>query len=61
MTPGLLSHASLLRDLELPALDDIPDEDFVSIRLESEDFDAFRAVLGRALKDTSRDVQLALT
>lgn len=58
ITSSPLSHASLLRDLELPSLDDLADDDFVSIRLESEDFGAFRAVLGRALRETAREVQL---
>ena len=32
---ALFSHTALLRDLELPAIDDLKDEDFVGIRMES--------------------------
>lgn len=54
---ALFSHAVLLHDLELPAIEDIKDEDFVGIRLESEDFDEFRSVLRRALNRTSNEVK----
>ena len=53
----LFSHAALLHDLELPAVEDLADEDFVEIRLESEDFAEFRNVLGRALDQTSAEVK----
>lgn len=53
----MFSHAVLLHDLELPAIEDLADEDFVSIRLESEDFEEFRNVLGRALARTSKEVK----
>ncbi len=54
---SLFSHAALLHDIELPAIEDLADEDFVGIRIESEDFGEFRSVLERALEKTSRDVQ----
>jgi hypothetical protein len=54
---SLFSHAALLHDMELPAIEDLKDEDFVSIRLESEDFGEFRLVLERALQKISREVQ----
>jgi hypothetical protein len=54
---ALFSHAVLLHDLELPAIENIKDEDFVGIRLDSEDFDEFRSVLRRALSRTSKEVK----
>ncbi|MCC7142216.1 MAG: hypothetical protein IT349_08965 [Candidatus Eisenbacteria bacterium] len=43
---------SLLQTLELPAIADIADQDFVAIRQESEDFAEFRDSLSRALSKT---------
>jgi hypothetical protein len=54
---SLFSHVALLHDLELPAIEDLADEDFVGIRMESEDFGEFRAVLTRALGKTAREVK----
>lgn len=41
-----------LQQLQMPAIDDIPDSDFVAIRMQSEDFEEFRAALGRLLEKT---------
>lgn len=54
---SLFSHAALLHDLELPAIEDLADDDFVGIRMESEDFGEFRTVLTWALDKTSREVK----
>ena len=56
-TGGLFSHTALLQELELPAIEDLPDEDFVGIRRDAEGFHEFRSVLGRALRETSQDVE----
>jgi hypothetical protein len=53
----IFAQASLLRELELPAIEDLRDEDFVGIRQDSEGFDEFRSVLGRALRDTAADFE----
>ena len=55
--PNVFAHSVLLHDLELPSIDNLPDEDFVGIRLHSEDFGQFREVLGRSLGKTARQVE----
>lgn len=54
---ALFRHARMLNDLELPAIDDLRDEDFVLIRDEAEDFDAFRSTLSRSLKETEDKIE----
>jgi hypothetical protein len=53
----LFAHARLLHNLALPAINNLADADFVSIRLQSEDFDQFRAVLRRALQKTKQQME----
>ena len=55
--PPPLTDASILETLELPAITQLPDEDFVSIRLQSEDFGEFRSALGRVLEKTRSDAE----
>lgn len=43
---------SVVQRLDLPAIDAVSDEDFVAIRLNSEDFASFRDTFGRALEKT---------
>ena len=50
-----LSHE--LQRLDLAAIDQLPDEDFVAIRMQSEDFGEFRGVLERALHGTRDHAQ----
>lgn len=45
-------NVQTLQQLQMPAIDDIPDSDFVAIRMQSEDFEEFRAALGRLLERT---------
>ncbi|MEO0611031.1 MAG: hypothetical protein AAFZ67_11415, partial [Planctomycetota bacterium] len=42
----------ILQRIDLPAIDDIPDNEFVAIRMQSEDFEEFRTALGRVLAKT---------
>jgi hypothetical protein len=53
-----ISHATLLENLDLPAIGEVSDEDFVQIRLQSEDFAEYRSVLGRVLDKTGADYQV---
>lgn len=55
--PALFSDSALLHSLELPAIDDIKDEDFVGIRLESEDFEDLRDTLKRSMKKTADKIE----
>lgn len=50
-----LSMARVLERLALPAIDQLPNQDFVEIRLQSEDFEEFRGVLGRAVAKTQEE------
>lgn len=54
---SLFGHSALLHDLELPAIDDVSDDDFVCIRLQSEDFAELRDVLERALGKTAKAIE----
>ena len=51
-----IDQAALLGSLEIPAIDDLPDDDFILIRNESEGFSQFRSVLSRSLQETSERV-----
>ena len=46
------AKAEVLEQLTLPAVEDIRDEDFVAIRTLSDDFEEFRNILGRVLRNT---------
>ncbi len=48
-----IDSVALLQQLNMPAIDDIPDAEFVAIRTQSEDFAEFRSALGRVLAKTS--------
>ncbi len=50
-------NVTLLTNLELPGIADIPDADFVAIRLQSEDFGEFRETLGRVLERTGAELE----
>lgn len=58
---GPNSQAQVLQTLEVPAIDDIADEDFIAIRLNSDDFHALRASLRRVLTNTQIDLRAGLT
>jgi len=51
-----IQNAQLLQALNLPAIDDLPDNDFVAIRSEAEDFEEFRTALGQVLAKTTADI-----
>jgi hypothetical protein len=53
----ILARTAALQSLELPEIDDVPDKDFIGIRLHSEDFHEFRDVLNRSLRATVEDVE----
>lgn len=53
---ALPRNVSLLANLELPAIADVSDDDFVAIRLQSEDFEEFRETLGRVLEKTETQI-----
>lgn len=53
---GRARHANLLKELELPSIDSVSDEDFIGIRQDSEGFAEFRGALGRVLARTDAGV-----
>lgn len=50
-----ITEVGVLQSLDMPAIDDLPDEEFVAIRLHAEDFEEFRGALGRVLSKTRVD------
>jgi len=44
--------AQMLTELSLPAIDEMPDREFVAIRMQSDDFEEYRRALGRVLAKT---------
>lgn len=50
------ASAEVLVQLALPAVDDIRDEDFIAIRTQADEFEEFRSVLGRVLRNTRTEV-----
>ena len=50
------ASAEVLEQLELPAVDDIRDNDFIAIRTQADEFEKFRSVLGRVLRKTQTEV-----
>lgn len=51
-----VTDVQLLQSLDMPAIDDLPDHEFVAIRTQSDDFEEFRSALARVLAKTKTGV-----
>lgn len=51
------SDIQILQSLDLPAIDEVSDEDFIAIRLQSDEFEELRGALGRVLSKTTTDLR----